>query len=151
MLKTSKNSHSCVHKRRMYNTVNYLHSIYKKMKLEPEIVKMSFFFYLSFLSRAFTIHRTGGKGKGYLLNSSLPLPFTHRHLDISWVVTPETSPLHIASSQTWARNLWFPSASWQLLRRGSQKWKKYVLEKESLLEWNFFLFRPFVFSIMVCF
>ena len=33
-----------------------------------------FFFCLGFLSRTFTIHRTGGEGVGYLFNSSLPLP-----------------------------------------------------------------------------
>ena len=33
-----------------------------------------FFFYLGFLSRTFTIHRTAGKGGGYLFNYSLPLP-----------------------------------------------------------------------------
>ena len=33
-----------------------------------------FFFYLGFLSRTFTIHRTAGEGGGYLFNSSLPLP-----------------------------------------------------------------------------
>ena len=33
-----------------------------------------FFFYLDFLSRTFTIHRTAGEGGGYLFNSSLPLP-----------------------------------------------------------------------------
>ena len=35
----------------------------------------------------------------------------HRHLDISWVITAESSPLHIASSRTRTENLWFPSAS----------------------------------------
>ena len=34
----------------------------------------NFFFYLSFLSRTFTIHRTAGEGGGYFLNSPLPLP-----------------------------------------------------------------------------
>ena len=34
----------------------------------------TFFFYTRFLSRTFTIHRTAGKGKSYLFNSSLPLP-----------------------------------------------------------------------------
>ena len=29
---------------------------------------------LGFLSRTFTIHRTAGEGRGYLFNSSLPLP-----------------------------------------------------------------------------
>ena len=41
-----------------------------------------FFFYLGFLSRIFTIHRTAGEGGGYLFNSSLPLPpasQTHKH------------------------------------------------------------------------
>ena len=36
--------------------------------------KKDFFFYLGFLSRSFTIHRTVGEGGGYLFNSSLPLP-----------------------------------------------------------------------------
>ena len=44
------------------------------MKLELEIVKTFFFFYLGFLSGKFTIHRTGEEGKCYLFNSSLPLP-----------------------------------------------------------------------------
>ena len=35
----------------------------------------------------------------------------HRHLDISWAITTESSPLHIASSRTRTGNLWFPSAS----------------------------------------
>ena len=33
-----------------------------------------FFFYLGFLSRTFTIHRTAGEGGGYFFNSPLPLP-----------------------------------------------------------------------------
>ena len=33
-----------------------------------------FLFYLGFLSRTFTIHRTAVEGGGYLFNSSLPLP-----------------------------------------------------------------------------
>ena len=39
-----------------------------------------FFFYLGFLSRTFTIHRTAGEGGGYLFNSSLPLPPASRAL-----------------------------------------------------------------------
>ena len=35
----------------------------------------------------------------------------HRNLDISRVITAESSPQHIASSQTPTGNLWFPSAS----------------------------------------
>ena len=33
-----------------------------------------FFFYVGFLSRTFTNHSTAGKGGGYFINSSLPLP-----------------------------------------------------------------------------
>ena len=39
-----------------------------------------FFFYLGFLSRIFTIHETAGEGRGYLFNSSLPLPLASQTL-----------------------------------------------------------------------
>ena len=39
-----------------------------------------FLFYLGFLSRTFTIHRTAGGAGGYLFNSSLPHPPTSRTL-----------------------------------------------------------------------
>ena len=60
-----------------------------------------FFFCLGFLSRTFMNHRTAGEGGGHFFNSLLPLPPTsQRHLGISWGITAESSPLHIASSQT---------------------------------------------------
>ena len=40
-----------------------------------------FFFFLGFLSRTFTIHRTAGEGEGYLFNSSLLLPPVSRALN----------------------------------------------------------------------
>ena len=39
-----------------------------------------FFFYLGFLSRPFTNHRTAGEGGGHFFNSSLPLPPTSQTL-----------------------------------------------------------------------
>ena len=48
------------------------------------------FFFLGFLSRTFTFHRTAGKGEGYLFNSSVLLP---------------------PASRAPTGNLWFPSAS----------------------------------------
>ena len=42
--------------------------------LYVESTLKSFFFYLGFLSKTFTIHRTAGEGGGYPFNSSLPLP-----------------------------------------------------------------------------
>ena len=42
------------------------------------------FFYLSFLSQTFTIRRTAGEGRGYFLNSSLPLPLAPQTLRHYW-------------------------------------------------------------------
>ena len=39
-----------------------------------EILEIFFFFYLGFLLRTFTNHRTAGEGGGHFFNSSLPLP-----------------------------------------------------------------------------
>ena len=52
-----------------------------------------------------------GKGEGISLTPHYHFHLLHRHLDISWAITPESSPLHIPSSQTQTGNLWFPSAS----------------------------------------
>ena len=67
-------------------------------------------FFLGFLSRTFVSHRTAGEGGGHLFNSSLPLPAAS-DTDINRVITAESSPLHIASSQTLTGNLLFSSAS----------------------------------------
>ena len=67
----------------------------------------SFFFYLGFLSRKFTNHRTAGEGGGHFFNSSPPLP------PASQTLTRRLR--HIASRQTQPGNLWFPSASCQPL------------------------------------
>ena len=80
----------------------------------PDFLRIpNFFFYLGF---SFTnIHDSQDswrRGRGYLFNSSLSLhnPLA-MHLDISWAITAEGSPLHIATSRTRTGNLWFPSAS----------------------------------------
>ena len=65
----------------------------------PEVL----FFYLGFLSRLFTNHRTAREGRGHFFNSSLPLSPA---LLSSWAITAESSPLHIAGSQTRTVNLW---------------------------------------------
>ena len=53
---------------------------YLSKLLSSTILLRGFFFYLGFLSRTFTIHRTAGEGGGYLFNSSLPLPPASRTL-----------------------------------------------------------------------
>ena len=56
---------------------------------------------------------TGLQGKGEGISSTPHYHFhpLHRHLDISWAITAESSPLHIANSRTRIGNLWFQSAS----------------------------------------
>ena len=54
--------------------------IYRRFKsyvnIQCKFVFFVFFFYVGFLLRTFTIHRTAGEGGGYLFNSSLSLPPT---------------------------------------------------------------------------
>ena len=55
------------------------------------------------------------KGEGIYLTPHYHFHPLHRHLDISRVITAESSPLHIGSSRTRIGNLWFPSTScWPL-------------------------------------
>ena len=72
-----------------------------------------FFFYLAFLSRTFADQRTAGKGEGISLTPHYHFHPFHIHLDISWAIIAESSPLHIASSRTRTGNLWFSSPSRQ--------------------------------------
>ena len=53
--------------------------------------------------------RQQGKGEAISLSPLYHFHPLHRHLDISWAITAESSPLHIASSQTRTGNLWFLS------------------------------------------
>ena len=71
------------------------------------------FFYLGFLSRKFTIHRTVGEGGGYLFNSFVTLlPASFTNLDTCQVISTESSTPHIASSRTRTENLWFTNENW---------------------------------------
>ena len=56
---------------------------------------------------------TGQQRKGEDIHLTLFCHFhpLHIHFDISQAITTESSPLHIANSRIWTRNLWFPSAS----------------------------------------
>ena len=70
-----------------------------------------FFFYLGFLLRSFIIHRTAREGGGHFFKCSLPLPPASQSFRLSRAITAESSLLHIASSRTRTRNLWFLGAS----------------------------------------
>ena len=66
-----------------------------------------YIFYLGFLSRITELQE---KGEGISLTPHYHLHLLHRHLDISRVITVESSPLDIGSSWTQTGNLWFLSA-----------------------------------------
>ena len=80
---------------------------------------------------------TGLQGKGESI--SLTPHYGHsfqRRLGISWVITAESSHLHIASSWTWTGNLKFPSASCQPLSYTPLNGLEYDLPWESISCWS---------------
>ena len=86
---------------------------YLTLKLPFKLVYycVIFFFYLSFLSQTFTIHRTAGEGEGICLTPLYHFHPLHRHLDIRRAISIESSHLQIGSSRTRIRNLSFSNAS----------------------------------------
>ena len=86
-------------------------------ELREKCPHLEFFWSIYFFSIWVFFHEhsqfAGQQEKGETI-SFTPLfrlhPF-HRHLDITWAITTESSPLHITSSPTWTGSLWFRSAS----------------------------------------
>ena len=62
--------------KRLYPSESNACELYGNAKLHnlPALGTVDCFFYVGFLSPAFTIHRTVGEGGGYFFNSSVPLP-----------------------------------------------------------------------------
>ena len=79
----------------------------KKPSFRPDFGPL-FFFYLVFFRNHSLITELQKKGEGISLTPHYHFHLLQSHLDISWVITGESSPLHMASSWTWTRNLWFP-------------------------------------------
>ena len=52
-----------------------------------------------------------GKEEGIPLTPHYHFHPLHRHLDISWAIAAESSPLHIGSNRARTGNLWLPGAS----------------------------------------
>ena len=79
---------------------------------KPCIFKAIFFFFVwVFFHEHSRFTGQQGKGEGIYLTLFYHFHPLRRHLDISRVVTAESSPQHIASSRTWTGNLWFLIAS----------------------------------------
>ena len=66
-----------------------------------------FFSVFFFFSKISTIHRISVKEETISLYSFKHFRLLHRHLDISWVIAAENSPLHIAGSRNCTWNLWY--------------------------------------------
>ena len=63
--------------------------MYNSCFLEVSVfILFSFFYYLDFLSRTFTIYRTVRKGEGCFVKSSLPLPPASQTLN--WPITAKS-------------------------------------------------------------
>ena len=70
-----------------------------------------FFFFLIFYLSGFYLKYINDSKETVFLTPLYHFHPLHRRLDISQVITAESSPLHIASRCTRTGNLWFPSAS----------------------------------------
>ena len=85
--------------------------IYLRGKNKKKIISYFFFFSIwVFFYGHLRITGLQGKGEGISLTPHYYFHPLHRHLDISRVITAESSPLDIASTRTRTGNLWFPSA-----------------------------------------
>ena len=99
------------------NTVNNKSTCLLKVFLDIYIGILDIFPYYFFFSIWVFSHdhsritELQGKGGGISLTPHYHFHPLHRHLDISWAITAESSPLHIVSSRTRTGNLWFPSTS----------------------------------------
>ena len=93
------------------------------------ILQYDFFFYLGFLSRIFTNHRTAGEGEEHFFNSSLPLlppasqTLRHQSGEYCRELTSDLS-----NSRTRTANFWFSSASRKPLCYTPQKVDDNVLK-----------------------
>ena len=66
-----------------------------------------FFFYLAFFHEYSRFTGQQAKGETIYLHPFYHFHPLHRHLDISWVIAAESSPLRIAGSRNRTWNLWY--------------------------------------------
>ena len=67
------------------------------------IVTLFVFSIWVFFHKHSRITKLQGKWEGIFLTPHCYFHPLHRHLDISWTITPDSSPMHIASSRTHSR------------------------------------------------
>ena len=108
MLATSITQRQSAYKKFGISGIILMHN---EIHFQSAFCPLLIFFYVGFLSRTFTNHRTTGEGEGISLTPHYHFHSFYRHLDISRVITPGSSPLRLASGRIRTGNLWFPNAS----------------------------------------
>ena len=96
-------------------------------------LEASFFFYLRFVSRTFTNHRTAREGEGISLIPHYHFYPLHRHLELSRAITVE--------GQLTAAHTWQPESNWEPL----------VFERKSLTLSYAFLEASLSLTLFWCF
>ena len=119
--KCQKHSWICLNMFNMLEFLKYLKTftiknIFDCTHFSVHYQRSDFFIYLFFSIWVFfhehsQITGLQRKEEGISLTSHYHFHLLHRHLHISWAITAESTPLHIASSRTRTWSLWFPSTS----------------------------------------
>ena len=93
------------------DTVSNIHNFGLQLHILADLILKKIFFSICvFFHTHSRITGLQEKGKGISLTPHYHFHPLHRHLDISRGIAAKSSSLHIGSSQTRTRNLWFPSA-----------------------------------------
>ena len=90
-----------------YSSSTYTKSQFLHVKHNLLFLVLLFFFYLAFLSRIFMIHSQQVKGEAISLYPFYHFHPFHSHLDISWIISTESSSLRIAGIRNRRWNLWY--------------------------------------------
>ena len=90
-----------------YSSSTYTKSLFLHVKHNLLFLVLLFFFYLAFLSRIFMIHSQQVKGEAISLYPFYHFHPFHSHLDISWIISTESSYLRIAGTRNRRWNLWY--------------------------------------------
>ena len=90
-----------------YSSSTYTKSLFLHVKHNLLFLVLLFFFYLAFLSRIFMIHSQQVKGEAISLYPFYHFHPFHSHLDISWIISTESSSLRIAGIRNRRWNLWY--------------------------------------------
>ena len=102
---------SCKFRKEKQFDVKYSSDVINHEPLMWSMISILFFFFFVSWFSFTSIHESQecrGRGEGISLIAQYQFRLLHRHLDSYWAIPAKRSLLHIASSRTRTRNLWFP-------------------------------------------